>query len=181
MDAFELSGLLIEKQSSAKAKVGNISPEDIEVGPGPTELMPGPAISELGSVGLKVAVENGKLAIKQGAIIVKKDEVIDEKAANAMGKLNIMPMKVGFIPLAAYDAKGDTVYAEIKIDKKGTLEALREAVGKSFGFAVNVGYAVKETISYFIAKAGVEERALEKLVGEKPREIKTVNKEEGNE
>ena len=160
IDTFELSGMLSDNQGPAKAKTGDIAPEDIKIEPGPTELIPGPAISELGSVGLKVAVENGKLTIKQGAIIVKAGEEIKEKVANVMSKLGIEPMKVGFIPIAAYDAKDDASYVDIKIDKKGALEELRNAIGKALGFAVNVNYISKETASYFILKAVMEEKAL---------------------
>jgi len=173
LEAFELSGLLVDNQSPARAKAGDIAPADIDVEPGPTDLIPGPAISELGSVGLKVAVEDGKLAIKQGATIVKEGEVIDGKASGVMGKLGITPMKVGFIPVAAYDSESDMIYTEIKIDKEGTLADLRSAIGKAFGFAVNIGYTVKETISYFISKAAMEEKALAAKVDsgeEKPAE-----------
>lgn len=165
LDAFELAGILIDRQSPAKAKVGDELPADIEVEEGPTELVPGPAISELGAVGLKVAVEGGKLAIKQKATIGKKGDKVDDKLSNVMGKLNILPMKVGFLPVAAYDSESDSVYLEITIDKKGTLEALREAIGKSFGFAVNVGYFSEQTVKYFIAKAGIEEKALATKLG----------------
>jgi len=184
MDAFELSSLLVDNQTSSKAKIGDIAPKDIEVEPGPTELMPGPAISELGAVGLKVAVEGGKLAIKKGATIVKKGETIDDKVSNVLGKLKILPMKVGFIPKAAYDAEDDTVYTEIKIDKKATLESLQEAISKSLGFAVNILYPTKETISHLISKAGLEERALEKIFGEKqekPSEQEEAPKEQSEE
>jgi large subunit ribosomal protein L10 len=171
MDAFELGGLLMDSQSPTKAKVGDIAPEDLKIDEGPTSLIPGPAISELGAVGLKVAVEGGKLSIRQGAVICKKGEPINAKVANVLGKLNIMPMKVGFIPVAAYDAKNDKIYTEIKIDKKGTLEALRVSISKAMGFAVNVGYFTKETVKYFIAKAGVEEKALETVLNKsKPTE-----------
>lgn len=166
IEAFELSGVLADNQSPAKAKVGDLSPEDIEIEPGPTELIPGPAISELGAVGLKVKVEGGKLAIIKGATIVREGEEINSKVADVMGKLNILPMKVGFIPIAAYDAKADTIYTEIKIDKEGALENLREAMSKSLGFAVGLAYTVKETISYLIGKAGLEEKALSGKVSE---------------
>ncbi len=165
MDAFELAGLLTESQSPTKAKVGDICPEDINIEAGPTTLIPGPAISELGAVGLKVAVENGKLSIRVGATICKKGQPINDKVVNVLGKLNIMPMKVGFIPIAAYDAKADTIYTEIKIDKKGAHEALKDAIGKAFGFAVEIGYFTKETVKYFITKAAIEEMALEKKFG----------------
>lgn len=168
LDSFELAAMLIDKQSPTKARAGDIVPEDIVIEPGPTDLVPGPAISELGSVGLKVSVEAGKLAIKSQTTIVKKGDIISDKVAGVLGKLKIEPMKVGFIPLVAYDAKEDKIYTEIKIDKKGTLESLRQNIAKAIGFARNINFVTKETISYFIAKAGREEKALaNKLQGGK--------------
>ncbi len=166
-DAFELSGMLIENQSPTKAKTGDIAPEDIVVEPGPTDLPPGPAISELSGVGLKVAVEGGKLAIKNQFTIVKAGGVISDKVSGVMAKLNITPMKVGFLPVAAYDANAKQVYANIKIDKKAALEELRIAIGKGLGFAVGVKYPSKETITFFIRKAGIEAIAFEKLASSK--------------
>jgi len=159
--------LLSDNESPARAKAGDISPEDIEVEAGMTELLPGPAISELGSVGLKVKVTDGKLEIMQGAVVVKEGEEIKENVASVLGKLGIEPMKVGFLPLAAYDSNDDKVYVGIKIDKKGTLEEMRSLIGKALGFAVCVDYATKETVSHFIAKAAGEEKALGNLVGVK--------------
>jgi large subunit ribosomal protein L10 len=164
LDAFELSGLLSDNQSPTKARAGDIAPEDINVEPGPTSLVPGPAISELSGVGLKVAVEGGKLAIKQSATIVRAGEAIKENVAGVMAKLDIKPMKVGFEPLAAYDSKSDKVYVGIKIDKKKTHEELKQAIGKALGFAVSIKYLVKETLSYFLAKANVEEKAVQTLL-----------------
>lgn len=164
LDAFELSGLLSDFQSATRAKTGDIAPEDIRIEPGPTDLLPGPAISELSGVGLKISVEEGKLAIKIGATVAKKGEPIKENVAGVLAKLNITPMKVGFEPVAAYDAVSEKVYAGIKIDKKKALEELRECIGKSFGFAVGIGYVAKETLSYFLAKASAEENALAKFI-----------------
>ncbi|MDO8460190.1 MAG: 50S ribosomal protein L10 [Nanoarchaeota archaeon] len=164
VDVFELSASLTENQVSTKARTGDIAPEDITIEPGPTDLIPGPAISELSGVGLKVAVEGGKLAIKQGATVTKKGEAINEKVAAVLGKLNILPMKVGFIPVAAYDAGSKKVFSSIRVDKKSTLENLRESISKGFGFAVNIGYTTKETVSYFIMKAANEARVLEQKV-----------------
>jgi large subunit ribosomal protein L10 len=176
LDAFQLASELIDNQSSAKAKAGDIAPEDIHIEAGPTDLLPGPAISELGSVGLKVAVENGKLSIRQAATIVKAGEPINAKVVSVLGKLNIAPMRVGFIPVGAYDAESDAIYTEIKIDKAGALEELRTAISKSLGFAVNINYIVKETIGYFISKAAMEEKALKRIY-----ESKTNNQQDTRE
>lgn len=164
IEAFELSALLSDNQSPKKAKAGDIAPNDITIDPGPTDLVPGPAISELSNVGLKVAVEGGKLAIKQGAIVTNKGEKISEKVASVLGKLNILPMKVGFIPIAAYDALSDRIYPDIKIDKEMALEELKTSLTKALGFAVNIKYLTQQTIKYFISKAFMEEKAIEKIL-----------------
>ncbi len=163
-DAFELSRILAEAQSPTKAKAGDIAPEDITIEPGPTDLIPGPAISELSGVGLKVAVEGGKIAIKQGATVAKKGEAIKDNVAAVIGKLNITPMKVGFTPLVAYDSVSDAIYIHIKVDPKAALEELRYLISKSFAFAVHLEYIAKETISFIIKKAALEEHALLRLV-----------------
>jgi len=164
LDAFELSGVLSASYSNAKAKAGDVAPYDIEIEPGPTDLPPGPAISELGSVGLKVAVKEGKLEIIKGAVVAKEGSIIDDKVASVLGKLGVEPMKVGFIPVAAYDAKDDKVYVGIKIDREGTLEELKDLIKKALGFAISVKYPTDKTIAYFIMKAGNEEKAIQKLL-----------------
>jgi large subunit ribosomal protein L10 len=163
MDAFALSALLTDNQSPTKARAGDIAPEDIRVEPGPTDLIPGPAISELSGVGLKVAVEGGKLAIKQPAVIAKAGEAIKENVAGVMAKLNILPMKVGFEPIAAYDSIAKKVFEGIKIDRKQSLEDLRDSIKKALGFSVNIKYPTKENITYFIARASMEEKAIQSI------------------
>ena len=182
LDPFALSGLLSDNQSPSKARAGDIAPEDIEIEAGPTELVPGPAISELGAVGLKVSVKDGKLEIMKGAVVAKEGEEIDANVASVLAKLDITPMKVGFLPLAAYDSEDDKVYVGIKINKEETLEELRTLVGKALGFATKVEYLSKETMSYFIAKAFAEEKALANLSGEeKKEEVVEEKKEETSE
>jgi len=165
-DAFELSATLIENESPTKAKAGEIAPEDISIEPGPTDLVPGPAISELSGVGLKVAVEGGKLAIKQGAVVAKKGEPIKPNVAAVLGKLNITPMKVGFIPIAAYDATSSKVYSNIKINKKAALEILRVSISKSLGFAVYLNYITDKTVSHLIRKAALQEKAMQNKIND---------------
>jgi len=179
LDAFELSSLLSDNQSSAKAKAGDIAEEDIKIEPGPTDLLPGPAISELSSVGLKVAVENGKLSIKQEVIVAKAGEPIKENVASVLSKLNILPLKVGFEPLLAYDDESKKIYLGIKIDKKATLERMKVDIKEALGFAVGIEYPTKETVVFFISKAGIEEKLLTAVFekGAKSEEPKAEEKE----
>ncbi|MEK6908557.1 MAG: 50S ribosomal protein L10 [Nanoarchaeota archaeon] len=163
-EPFELSSILMDFQSSRRAKTGDIAPSDIEIEPGPTDLVAGPAISELSGVGLKVKVTEGKLEIIKGAIVVKSGEIIKVNVASVLGKLNVSPMKVGFIPIIAYDSKEDKIYSNLVIDKVGTLEQVKELIRKALGFAINIKYPTQKTIRYFITKAVREEKAIEKLI-----------------
>jgi large subunit ribosomal protein L10 len=177
MDAFELALELIKSKSATKAKVGQEAIEDIEVQPGPTDLIPGPAISELGALGIQIQIDKGKINIKESKIIVKKGQKISANAADVMSKLDIKPFSVGFIPLCAFDAKENKIYAEIKIDREETLKELKEAYAKALAFSVEIGYAVPETIKFLIGKAGVQGKVLKKLFQGNIQENKPMEEE----
>ncbi len=163
LDAFELAIDLIKKKSPSKAKVGQIAPEDIEIPAGPTDLVPGPAISELGALGIQIQIEGGKITIKEAKVVAKKDQKISQGAADMMGKLDIKPFSIGFIPLAAFDNTTKTFYPNMDLDPDKTLEDFKQAYGKALPFAVNIGYATPETITFLIGKAGMHEKAIENL------------------
>ncbi len=178
LDSFELASELEESKSPAKAKAGQEAPEDIEIPEGPTDLIPGPAISELGALGIQIQIEKGKIHIKESKIIAKQGTKISQGAADLMGKLDIKPFSVGFIPLCAFDTKEGKLYLNIKIDKQGTIKELQTAYSKALGFSVEIGYATEDTIKFLIGKAGSHEKVLEKLEGEEKVE-KSEKKEEG--
>jgi len=171
-DSFDLAAELISKKSPAKAKPGQEAPADIEIPAGPTDLIPGPAISELGALGIQIQIEKGKINIKEPKVITKAGEKISKAAAEMMTKLGIKPFSVGFIPLAAFDAKEGKIYVDINIDKEGTVNELRKSFSKALGFAVNISYTSPDTIKFLIQRAGRQEMALEKLAEEtRPSEV----------
>jgi len=182
IDAFDLSADLVNEKISAKAKSGQEAPEDIVVQAGPTDLVPGPAISELGALGIQIQIERGKINIKEPRVIVKKGKKISAAAADLMGKLGMKPFTIGFIPLAAFDIKEGKLYLEINIDKEGITNNLKEAFSKALPFAVEIGYATQDTIKFIIGKAGMNRKALEKIIeADKGSESETKEKKEDEE
>jgi len=163
LDSFELASELVENKKPAKAKIGQESPEDIEVPAGPTDLVPGPAISELGALGIKIQIEGGKISIKEPKIIVKKGSEISGSSADIMNKLNIKPFFVGFVPLAAFDRKEGKFYSSININREETLANLKNAFGKALPFAIEIGYMCRDTIKFLLGKAQSHARTLEKF------------------
>ena len=173
-DAFEISGILSSEKSPAKAKAGQIAPSDIEVKAGPTELIPGPDISALSAVGLAPKVENGKISVMQDKIIVREGEAITEALASIMAKLDIVPFEVKIEPVAAY--MNGIVYEGIKIDKGEMITELEDSFGRSLSFAIEIAYVNDKTLDYIIGKAGIQEKALEALVGSGEEEVKKEEK-----
>jgi len=165
-DAFEISGVLAQEKSPARAKAGQIAPKDIEVQAGPTELLPGPDISALSSVGLIPKVEDGKIAIQQDKVIAKEGDMITENLASIMAKLDIIPFEIGLEPVAAF--MEGTVYKDIKIDIEGVVGELEIAFGRSLSFAVELGYVVPETLDYILGKAKAHEDVITRVVTGEP-------------
>ena len=163
-DAFEISGVLADEKTPAKAKIGQEAPEDIEIKAGPTELLPGPDISALSAVGLQPKVEDGKIAIVNDAILCKKGEKISEQKASILAKLDITPFEIGLEPVAAY--MEGKVYKDIKIDKEAFLQEFLEAYSRGLAFAVSIDYVNDETLPFILGKAAAHEGAISILVKE---------------
>ena len=179
LEPFELSAILSKNKSMARAKVGQVVPEDVVVEPGPTELIPGPVVSELGSLGLKFAIEDGKINIKSGKTILKAGETVNDAAASIMSKLDMKPIAVGLEPIVAYDSKEDKIYENIKIDSEAEVEEMKTASGKVLAFDVKNAYACKDTIGFLLNKAVGQEKALSGLIKEeKPAEKEEKKPEE---
>lgn len=170
LDSFELAGELMKSQSPAKAKVGQEAPTDIEIPEGPTELVPGPAVSELGALGIKIKIENGKISITEPKVVAEEGEKISQGAADLMGKLDIKPFKIGFMPLCAFDTKENKFYSEIKIDREGTIEELKISYGKALPFALEIGYVTEETVKLMVSKAAGQEKRLIRVISGEPEE-----------
>jgi len=182
LDSFELSLELVKNKRPAKAKPGQLAPEDIEIPEGPTELVPGPAITELGALGIPIQIDKGKIHIKKAKVIAKEGEEISKQAADLMSKLNIKPFSIGFVPICAFDNEEKKLYTDIKIDMEQTLEDLKNAFGRALPFAVEIGYINDETITFMIGKAGRNEKVIESLLGkEKVEEVTEEKKMEEGE
>ncbi len=167
-DPFDLAADFIQGKIPAKAKAGQVATEDIEIPAGPTDLPPGPAISELGALGIQVQMEKGKISIKQAKVVAKAGEKISKGAAEMLGKLDIKPFKIGFIPLAAYDIKENKLYLEIKIDLEEAVLDLKAKYAKALALAVQRGYASEDTISLLLGKAAAQAGRINRIMTGEP-------------
>ncbi len=167
-EPFDLAADFIRGKIPAKAKPGQIAPADLEIPAGPTDLPPGPAISELGALGIQVQMEKGKISIKQAKVVAKAGEKISKGAAEMLGKLDIKPFKIGFVPLAAYDTKENKLYFEIKINPEEAVEELKYDFEKSLALAVKLGYTSKDTIGFILGKAVAQANRINRIATGEP-------------
>lgn len=185
LDSYELAGVLLKNRTAAKAKTGQIAPEDIEVPAGPTDLVPGPAISELGALGIQIKIQGGKIEIREPKVIAKKGTAISQGAAEIMSKLDIKPFSIGFKPVCAYDSVEDKIYLDIKIDREGILASLLDSYARALPFALEISYVTEDTVKLMIQKAGSYEKKLVQVIsGKVVKEIvapEGVPSEEGKE
>lgn len=166
-DPFELASILAENKSPAKARAGQIAPQDIAIEAGLTDLPAGPIISELSKLKIKAGIEAGKIKIKESSVLVKEGEKINEDAAFILAKLDITPFSIGLEPLAVYDSKQDKIYVKIKIDKEGMIKNIKIISLEAFNLALNINYLTKETISFLITKANQEANIILNLINAK--------------
>jgi large subunit ribosomal protein L10 len=181
IDPFELAAILSDEKTPVKAKAGQVALEDIELNAGPTDIPAGPMISELSNEGVKIAIEGGKITIKESKILVKKDEKISEEVANLLAKLEITPFNVGLEPIAAFDTKTQNVYVGIKIDKKATLDSIKEAFSNARTLGIGIDYPTEEIISMIITRVALHEKAIAVLIKNATTNVEQQAQEENEE
>lgn len=160
-DPFKLYKLLEKNKSNAAAKPGQIAPFDIIVHAGPTNFAPGPIISELGKLGIKTSVEGGKLAIKSDVTLVKEGKTISKEAADLLFKLGVTPMKIGLNLTLVYQ-NGDIYTKDVLgVSEEEYISKVQSAAKDSVALAVEIGYAIKDTVELIVKKAYLEAKALD--------------------
>ncbi len=150
---FKLYKLLSTNKSPAPAKAGQTAPKDVVVLAGKTSFAPGPIIGELGQLGIKAGIEDGKVAIKSDKLLVKEGEVFSVKIAEALTRLNILPMEVGLNVVAIWENGVIFDRRVLDIDEKAYVSDLVKLHSEAMNLAVKIGYASKGTIIVLLSKA----------------------------
>jgi len=173
-DAFELYQILKQNQSPAAAKVGQVSPRDIEVKAGITALTPGPAISTLSAVGLPAGVEEGKISIKKGKVIVQKGEEFTQPVVDVLNLLKMEPMKIGINLLVALQ-NGEVIVKEVlDVDVDEIVAKIASAHSDAFKLAIELNIVNSDTATFLITKAELDAKALAVETGMLASETKGV-------
>ncbi len=152
-DIFKLVKILGEKQEKKRAKAG-ISKEEIVVEAGNTGLMPGPILTDLADGGIKSGLEKGKVVIKE-RFVLKRGQMITGVLANALTKLNILPITAKLSPVVAFDRNSGILFTAetLEVDAGKQIERFKSAYTDAFNLALEVKYPTRESVPLFIQDA----------------------------
>ena len=150
---FKLVKILGEKQEKKRAKAG-ISKEEIVVEAGNTGLMPGPILTDLADGGIKSGLEKGKVVIKE-RFVLKRGQMITGVLANALTKLNILPITAKLSPVVAFDRNSGILFTAetLEVDAGKQIERFKSAYTDAFNLALEVKYPTRESVPLFIQDA----------------------------
>lgn len=159
-DIFKLVKKLQEKKTKKRAKQG-IAKNDVVVEAGGTGLMPGPILTALSDAGIKAGLEKGKVVIKQ-RFEVKKGEQVSAPLADALEKLNILPITAKVTPLVAYDKQADILFKadSLEISIELQLSRMKKAYSEAFALMMQTKYFSAETTPLFLQEAFVNAKHL---------------------
>lgn len=160
LNPFKLFAKLKATETPAPAKAGQIAPFDIVVPNGPTPFGPGPIIGDLQKIGLPAQIMNGKIVIKKTTTVVHEGEPIPDNVAALLPKLEILPMKVGMVPLGIFE--DGIVYSNDVLDIPDDYYSnmFATAAHDALALAVDLSYITKETAVPLVTKAYREAYAL---------------------
>ena len=145
--------MLLESQTMAPAKGGEIASYDIVIEKGPTAFPAGPIVGDFQNAGFPAAIEKGKIVIRKKHTAVAEGEVISAEVAAALDKLEIYPITVGMQLLGAFD--GETFYLSdvLDIDMEEFRSTIQSAAAQSFNLAFNTCYFTGSVMKPLLSKA----------------------------
>tara|TARA_B100000965_G_C19537384_1_gene734015 strand:- start:184 stop:1218 length:1035 start_codon:yes stop_codon:yes gene_type:complete len=150
---FKIFQMLLESQTMAPAKGGEIASYDIVLDKGPTAFPAGPIVGDFQTAGFPAAIEKGKIVIRKKHTAVAEGEVISAEVAAALDKLEIYPITVGMQLLGAFD--GETFYLSdvLDIDMEEFRSTIQSAAAQSFNLAFNTRYFTGSVMQPLLSKA----------------------------
>ena len=160
LNPFRLCREFEATKTKMAARGGEIADEEITIKEGDTDFKPGPVIGEFQKAGIPAAIQKGKIVIKSDCTLVKKGEKISRDVANAITKLEILPITVGLELMGAYEDGAVFERASLVIDEAAQMEQIITASTWAHNLALNIGYPNKRTIPIFITKAHHEAMSL---------------------
>jgi large subunit ribosomal protein L10 len=94
------------------------------------------------------------------SLVVEKGKVANKKVADILTRLSIEPVEIGLDLVAVYE-KGEILTKDILfIDEKEYIAKLVQAHSDSMAIAMEIGYAVPDTLNFLLSKASTNAHAV---------------------
>ena len=150
---FKIFQMLLESQTQAPAKGGEVAPYNIVIEKGPTPFPAGPIVGDFQNAGFPAAIEKGKIVIRKKHTAVAEGDIISPEVASALTKLEVYPITVGMQLVGAFD--GQTFYLSdvLNIDMDEFRGSVQSATAQAFNLAFNTRYFTGSVMPSLLSKA----------------------------
>ena len=144
--------MLLESQTQAPAKGGEVAPYDIIIEKGPTAFPAGPIVGDFQTAGFPAAIEKGKIVIRKKHTAVAEGDIISAEVASALTKLEVYPITVGMQLVGAFDGEFDGVVV-CAVDGSSVGPPLGSRVGCIVGSNVGSLFLILSAHSFFFCSS----------------------------
>ncbi|MEM0128199.1 MAG: 50S ribosomal protein L10 [Thermoplasmatales archaeon] len=152
-DSFKLFRDIEASRTRAPAKGGEIAQEDIIIEAKPTNLKPGPVVGELQKAGIPAAIDQGRVVVRKETVLVKKGEKISKEKANALTKLEILPLEIGLDFRASHEDGIIFHRDSLAHTAEEYLTQMVTAHSNALSLALAIEYYTEETVPIMISRA----------------------------
>lgn len=142
---FRLFKELEATKTKARAKGGEVAPDDILVPAGDTPFKPGPVVGDLQKAGLPAAIERGKVVIRKDTVVVEAGDRIPRPVAQALSRLEILPLIVGLELRGIYEDGQIFTREVLDVDEAGIRRDVEAAAARALALAFELAYPTRAT------------------------------------
>lgn len=156
LEAFDLYKIIKQSKTPAPAKIGQKSPRDIYLEPGPTPFTPGPVIADFNKLNIKIAVESGKIAIKERKLVIKEGEFFTADQTGILSKLGVNPMELGLNTLVGKEGNYLFQKKDLDVNPDEYKAMIKECYLNARKLSIAKSIPIKETTKEMLAKLDLD-------------------------
>jgi len=148
----KIRDLILANRVPAPARVGAVSPVDVQVPAGPTGCDPGQT-SFFQVLQIPTKIVKGQIEITNVVHLIKTGDKVGSSEAALLQKLNIRPFSYGLAITCVFDRGSIFSVKVLDIDETYLAARFAEAVQKVAALSLQIGYPTQASVAHSIGNA----------------------------
>lgn len=151
-DVAAIRSLILANKVGAPARVGAISPCDVDLAPGPTGLDPGQT-AFLQALNIPTMIVKGQIEIKNAVELIKEGQKVSPSQAALLVKLGLRPFKYGLSVQYIYDDGAFFDANVLDLSEDDLLAAFAKGVKNVACVSLAMGYPTLASVPHSLSNA----------------------------